>query len=169
MTHDEAVSPRAVVAGRARRAARSWVDSYKPAGRLYPAVCTQCHATHWQGRWRWDAAPPDLVPVVCPACERIRDGVAAHVLELAGDLSRHWAEVKGILGNVERAELAEHPMERVMKIEVQEDRVVVSTTGMHIARRILAALLRRFRKHVRLQPTGSVTRIDWVEAREAVF
>lgn len=166
MTVHAVESSRALAAARARRAAKQWVDSYRPAGKLCPAVCTQCHATHWEGRWRWDVPQPDLVPVVCPACQRLRDGVAAHVLELAGALPPHWQEVKGLLGNVERAELEEHPMERVMKVEIGDDKVLVGLTGMHIARRLIAALGRRFRKSVRLVLTETVTRIEWLEPHE---
>lgn len=164
MHHAE--SSRAIAAARARRAAKNWVDSYRPIGKIQPAICTQCRATHWDGRWRWDDTQPNLVPVVCPACERTRAGVAAHVLVLCGALPPHWNEVKGMIGNVERTEILEHPMERVMGIEVGDDNVLVSTTGMHIARRLVAAIVRRFRTHVRLQFAEKSTRIDWLDARE---
>lgn len=166
MLHPENGSSRVLAAARARRAARDQVDTYRPAGKLCPAVCTSCRATHWQGRWRWDEPPPDLVPVLCPACRRIRDGVAAHVLELSGALPPHWVEVRGILGNVERAELQEHPMERVMAFEHRDDRVLVPTTGFHVARRLVAALVRRYRHGLRVVFAGAVTRIEWLEPRE---
>jgi hypothetical protein len=106
------------------------------------------------------------VPVLCPACQRIRDGVAAHVIELSGALPPSWNEVRGILGNVERAETQQHPMERVMKIEIHDDKVLVPTTGMHMARRIVAAIVRRWRHGVRLVFTDAVTRVEWLEPRE---
>lgn len=155
-------SSRALGFARGRRAARNWVDSYRPVGKLYPAVCERCGASEWQGRWRWGEAPPDLPRVTCPACERIRDGAAAHVIELTGELPEWWNEVRNLIGNVERAEIMEHPLERVMKIEVQDDRVLVPTTGMHIARRIVAALVRRFRRRVRLVFGEKGTVVEWV-------
>ena len=164
--HNGTDSKRAIAFARARHAAKNWVDSYLPRGKLHPAVCTQCHATHWQGRWRWDPPPPDLVPVLCPACQRSRDGVAAHVIELSGALPPSWNEVRGIVGNVERAETQQHPMERVMKIELRDDKVLVPVTGMHMARRIVAAIARRWRHHVRLTFTDAVTRVEWLEPRE---
>jgi len=154
---------RAVAFARARRAAQTWTDVYRPPGKLYPAVCRQCGATEWQGRWRWDEPLPDLPRVLCPACERSRDGIAAHVIELTGALSRWWNEVRGILANVERAEVLEHPLERVMKIQIHDDRVVVPTTGVHIARRLVAALVRRFRRQLRLSFGDTSTTIEWLE------
>lgn len=155
-------SSRSISYARARRAARTWVDPYHPSGKPYPAVCPNCHATEWQGRWRWDDPAPDLAPVLCPACERIRDGVAAHVLELRGNLQPWWNEVRGMIGNVERAEVQEHPMERVMKLQVGDDHVIVPTTGLHVARRIVAALVRRFRRRVRLSFGEQTTTIEWL-------
>lgn len=154
-------SSRALAYARARHAAHRWVDSYRPVGKLHPAVCTRCGACEWQGRWRWDPAPPDLAPVVCPACARIRDHAPAHVIELSGALSPWWAEVRGIIAHVEREESREHPMERVMEIDVRDDRVLVPTTGMHIARRIVAAIVRRWRRQVGLRFGTSSTSIEW--------
>ena len=124
-------------------------------------MCTRCGAGEWHGRWTWGEAPPDLAPVVCPACARIRDGAPAHTIELRGELAPWWNEVRGIVANVERAETAEHPMERVMAIDVRGDRVLVPTTGMHMARRLVAAIVRRFRRNVRLRFDDAVTSIEW--------
>jgi len=146
---------------RARHAARCWVDSYRPVGKLHPAVCRRCGASEWHGQWRWGAAPPDLAPVTCPACARVRDGVPAHVVELRGRLAPWWAEVRGMVANVAAVEAAEHPMERVMGVEVLDDRVLVPTTGQHVARRIVAAIVKRFRRDVRLRFDDAVTSIEW--------
>ncbi|HEX5052825.1 MAG TPA: BCAM0308 family protein [Planctomycetota bacterium] len=165
MTHTRD-SSRAIAYARARRSAQRWIDSYRPAGTLYPAVCRRCHATHWQGRWRWDDAPPDLAPVLCPACERMQDRVPAHVVELRGALPRWWGEVQGLIANVEHLETEQHPLERVMRVEVGDDRVLVSTTGMHMARQLVAAIVRRFRHRVRLTFTDVMTSIEWLEPAE---
>jgi hypothetical protein len=155
-------SSRAIAFARARRAAQHWVDDYAPRGKLYPAVCTHCGVAEWRGHWRWGEVPPDLAPVVCPACERIRDGAAAHVLKLVGDLPRWWGEVHGMIRNVAHAETREHPLERVMAIDVRDDCVLVPTTGMHMARRLAAAIVRRFRHHVRLTFAEKGTTIEWL-------
>jgi len=166
MRHQGTDSKRATAFARARHAARNGVASDPPAGKPHPAVCMRCHATHRQGRWRWDPPPPALVPVLCPACRCIRDGLAAHVIELSGALPPSWNEVRGIVGNVARAETQQHPMERVMQIEVQGDKVLVPTTGTHMARRIVAALVRRWRHGVRLVFADAETRVEWLEPRE---
>ena len=50
-------------------------DPYKAKGKLRePSVCRQCKAVYHKGRWTWDPVPSDSDDIVCPACERIRDG-----------------------------------------------------------------------------------------------
>ncbi|MBL8752493.1 MAG: hypothetical protein JNK15_04255 [Planctomycetes bacterium] len=159
MNHHE--SSRGLAYAHARRTARTWVDRYRPEGKLYPVVCPACGAAECRGRWTWDQAPADLPRVLCPACERLRDGVAAHELVLCGDLQRWWPEVRGLLRHVERAETATHPLERVMAIVDGDDGVHVTTTGMHMARRLVAALVRRFRRGVRIVFEDSRTILEW--------
>jgi hypothetical protein len=43
--------------------------------------------------------------------------------------------------------------------------VFVPTAGLHVARRIAAAIIRRWRRGVRLQFTEPCTRIEWLPAR----
>jgi hypothetical protein len=156
-------SPRALGYARARAAARDFVDAYRLRAKTYPSICTHCGATEWRGRWRWDEPVPDLAPVLCPACERIRDGVPAHVLELTGALPRWWDEVKGMMRNIEHQEERDHPLERVMSVDIGDDRVVVSTTGLHVARRIVASFVRRWRHALRLSFADGRTTIEWLE------
>ncbi|MCA3009200.1 MAG: hypothetical protein INH34_12570 [Phycisphaerales bacterium] len=134
------------------------------SGKISDAACPGCGAVAAHGRWSWGRATAGMAVVVCPACVRIRERAAAHVLELTGDLGRCWNEVKGIIANVERAEVEDHPLERVMPFEVRDDRVFVPTTGLHVARRIAAAIVRRWRHGVQLRFTDPCTRIEWLPA-----
>lgn len=146
---------------RGRRPERFAPNAHAKVG---DAVCSGCGAIAAHGRWSWGRPAPGTPTSVCPACVRIRDRVAAHVLELAGDLGPCWNEVRGLIANVERAEVEDHPLERVMPFEVRDDRVFVPTTGLHVARRIAAAIIRRWRRGVRLQFTEPCTRIEWLPA-----
>lgn len=143
---------------RARRAALHWVDRYQPKGAPYPAVCRSCGATEWQGRWRWDDVPPGLPPVLCPACERVRDGAAAHRVVLTGALPPHWPAVRELIAKVERAEVQADPLQRVLRIDIGDDRVEVPTTGLRIARQLVAAILRRWRHGCACSSTRSAPR-----------
>lgn len=152
---------------RARHAARHWVDRYQPQGQLYPAQCRTCGATEWQGRWRWDDVPAGLPPVLCPACERVRDGAAAHRVVLTGALPPHWNEVRALLAAVERDEVQADPLQRLMRITVGDDRVEVPTTSVHIARQLVARLIRRFRHGLRVVFEEERTTLEWLPHERA--
>lgn len=152
----------------ARQAARRWVDRYQPQGQLYPARCRSCGATEWQGRWRWDDEIGDLPPVTCPACERVRDGAPAHRLFLTGALPKHWHEVRALLAAVERDEVQADPLQRLMRITVGDDRVEVPTTSVHIARQLVARLIRRFRHRLKVVFEEERTTLEWLPEGRAV-
>ncbi len=52
--------------------------------------------------------------------------------------------------NSEEAEKAEHPLERLIEIELRDDGLILTTTGIHLARRIANKLERRFHKQAKL-------------------
>ena len=78
-------------------------DSYKAKGKLQePSVCRECKAVYHKGRWTWDPAPAKSHDLVCPACERIRDGAASGVLLLTGEfVDSHRDQVLGLARNEE--------------------------------------------------------------------
>ena len=120
----------------------TYVRRAKPAGAV---ECDECGVVFHGGKWRWGEAPAEDVRAgLCPACQRIRDHYPAGTIRLHASLLGHRDEIERMIANVEGAERAEHPLERVMGVELDDDTLVVSTTGLHIARRIAASLRRRF-------------------------
>lgn len=120
-------------------------DQYKVKGKLRePSVCLECKAVYHRGRWTWDPVPSDSHDVVCPACQRIRDGAPSGVLLLTGEfVAAHRKQVLGLARNEEARVKAEHPLARIIKIKDQTEApagVVITTTDPHLARRIGEAL-----------------------------
>jgi hypothetical protein len=120
-------------------------DPYKAKGKLRePSVCRQCKAVYHKGRWTWDPVPSDRHDLVCPACERIRDGAPSGVLLLTGEfVASHRDEILGLVRNEETRVKAEHPLARIIKIEDQAEApkgLVITTTDPHLARRMGEAL-----------------------------
>lgn len=117
-------------------------DPYKAKGKLRePSVCRQCKAVYHKGRWTWDPVPSNSHDIVCPACERIRDGAPSGVLLLTGEfVAKHRDEILGLARNEETRAKAKHPLARLIKIEDQPEGVVITTTDPHLARRMGEAL-----------------------------
>jgi hypothetical protein len=106
-----------------------------------PTVCTECRALLRAGRWTWDAATPGAYTTICPACRRIADDLPAGYLEILGNFFRaHQEELRNLIRNIEEQEKSEYPLERIMALVDEADRVLVTTTGIHLARRIGEAL-----------------------------
>ena len=113
-------------------------DTYKNRGKLHePTVCSACGAVYLDGRWSWTSAPKESRKATCAACLRIADRFPAGRIEMGGAFFKeHRAEVLRLVRNVEAVEKRERPMERIMAIEDDGDQAVVTTTGIHVARRI---------------------------------
>lgn len=128
-------------------------DTYQSDGKqVGPAVCTTCGAVLRAGRWTWQEAPPQAGKVVCPACRRIKDNYPAGTVDLGGEfMAGHRAEIISLIRHEEAAEREDHPLERIMALKDQRGRTVVTTTGVHLARRIGKALAKAYQGELSLK------------------
>jgi NMD protein affecting ribosome stability and mRNA decay len=117
-------------------------DTYKlPRKLAEPARCTDCGAVWRDGRWKWADRGAPAKNVLCPACQRIRDDFPAGFVSLSGEFfAEHRKEVLALVRACEAAEKQGHPLERLMKIADDTGGALVTTTGVHLARRIGDAL-----------------------------
>ncbi len=129
-----------------------------------PTACRVCGAVYMGGRWTWNPAPMTVHEVTCPACQRIADGYPAGMIALRGAfLVQHRDEVMGLIRNTEAAEKSEHPLERLMGVSVGEEQTDVTTTGIHLARRIGTALESAYGgdHKVEFGDGSNSIRVDW--------
>ena len=106
-----------------------------------PTACKDCGAIFHHGHWQRGTAPADAHQALCPACHRIRDKLPAGTLTLEGAyVEHHRADLAGIVKNAEKREHGEHPLARIMAIEDAPNRMVVTTTDVHLPQRIGEAL-----------------------------
>jgi hypothetical protein len=108
-----------------------------------PTLCTECGALFTNGRWTWKTTDRKPNETVCPACRRISERLPSGHVELRGPFFEvHREEVLNLVRNIEDREKRQHPLERIMSIEDEQDHTLVSTTGIHLARGIGDALAR---------------------------
>jgi hypothetical protein len=107
-----------------------------------PQRCSQCGATYLRGRWRWQGlTPPAPAAIVCPACRRINDRYPAGELLISGSfVAEHHDEVVHLVRNIEAAETREHPLHRIMAMRRRGGTIEITTTDVHLPRRIGHAL-----------------------------
>ncbi|MFA6284496.1 MAG: BCAM0308 family protein [Desulfurivibrionaceae bacterium] len=113
-------------------------DTYHEQRKLpEPTVCSECGAVFLEGRWAWWDPAVNAHAIVCPACQRIKDNFPAGTLEIRGGFfGTHREEINNLIHNLEDQEKKAHPMERLMAIAEEKDCTLVTTTGIHLARRI---------------------------------
>ena len=121
-------------------------DTYRETKkRTEPTLCPECGAVFVGGRWTWSEPPVDAVKEACPACMRIADNYPAGYVEMRGDFfEQRRQEIMNLINNEEKQEKGEHPMERIMATTEEDDQTLITTTGIHIARRIGEAVSRAY-------------------------
>lgn len=121
-------------------------DTYKNISALPEnAVCKSCGATFSNGHWTWKEKEKHFYETICPACKRTEDNYPAGFIEIKGKFYyEHSDEISNLIKNTEKLEKNERPLERIMAIKIEIGRIIVTTTGIHIARRIGEALKRAY-------------------------
>jgi hypothetical protein len=110
-----------------------------------PAACSKCNAVYTNGRWTWKTTEQITSKTICPACRRISDNYPAGYIEIKGNFFLlHSTDIINLVNNVERLEKTERPLERIMSITDDKGKTIITTTGIHIARRIGEALSRSY-------------------------
>jgi len=122
------------------------VDPYQARGKYEePTVCGDCGAVFRRGRWAHGAAPEGANRDRCPACRRIRERLPAGWVVLEGPFfASHREELLRLVRHEAENERSEHPINRIMEIEEDGERTVVTTTDIHTPHRIGTALERAY-------------------------
>lgn len=127
-----------------------------------PAVCEVCGDRYANRRWTLKAkeAPATAdathtafrpaTPVVCPACQRMRDGVPSGFVHLKGAfLEKHRDEIKQMLDNEATRSLEDNPLGRIMYWKDEGGRLTIATTTEHLAQRLGHAVSKAFHGEAR--------------------
>ena len=136
-------------------------DAYKQRKKWpEPTLCTECGALFVKGRWSWKTPPKKVHRAICPACQRIADNCPAGYVELKGAyFAEHRDEILNLVHNVEKDEKDARPLERIGAITDKKDYTLVTTTGIHIARRIGESLSHSYKGKLSFQYAEAANRI----------
>ena len=117
-------------------------DPYEAKGKYKePAACSDCGAVFRHGYWQRGTASVGSSSIGCPACRRIRDKLPAGYLTIDGAfVAGHRDELLKLVRNEAERERSEHVLHRIMAIEASAERIIVTTTDIHLPRRIGRAL-----------------------------
>ncbi|MFZ0256427.1 MAG: BCAM0308 family protein [Gammaproteobacteria bacterium] len=141
-------------------------DPYMARAKLpEPSICPDCRVVFGSGRWQWmTELPSGANEELCPACRRIRDRVPAGFLTLGGTFFReHREEILNLIHNKVNSEKRQHPMKRIMSMEEQEDKLVITFTDNHLPRGVGEAIERAYEGNldIHYEPEASIVRVTW--------
>jgi hypothetical protein len=114
--------------------------------------------------WRWAAASESGEKTFCAACRRINDNLPAGVVTLYGIFGRHQIdEIVRLARHQEDTEKREHPLNRIIGIDEEDEAIVITTTDIRLPRRIGAAVKRAFRGKLEedFDDAGHFVRVTW--------
>lgn len=115
----------------------------QPAKLRGPTCCPGCGAIYRGGRWRWEAIPAAPRAALCPACRQVRSRDPLASVTLSGELpAAHRDEMLARARACERAQNRNHPLQRIVAVSGGSKELRITTTDMHLARRIGNALRR---------------------------
>jgi len=141
------------------------IDAYEEKQKMSdPTLCGQCKAVFTGGRWTWNSLPDISNKTICPACQRINDNFPAGYVLLNGTfLKFHKEEIHNLIKNIEENEKNQHPMERIMNIIAEESKIEITTTGIHIARRIGEAVNKAYQGNLDFSygDNEKIIRVSW--------
>jgi len=138
-----------------------YLDRGKPPG---AALCPECGAVFRRGRWQWGEASENARQHACAACRRVRERQPAGYVRLSGAFfAGHRDEVLRLVRNEEAREKRGHPLQRIMAVRELRGAVEVTTTDIHVARRIGEALRGAFQGSLvmRYSPDEYLVRVNW--------
>jgi len=141
------------------------LDPYQAQHKLKePTLCPQCGAFYHRGRWQWGKPPAEAHKEPCPACRRIADALPTGIVTLHGAFARqHKDEITGLARHEEAAEKTEHPLNRIIAITETPEGLAISTTDIHLPRRLGEAVKRAFHGELAMHfdDSGYFARVDW--------
>lgn len=148
-----------------RQLAAAHDDPYRPKKKLSePTVCPQCGLVFHDGHWQQAARPAKADKHLCPACHRTNDRFPAGYITLQGDfVASHRGDLLSLARSTEEKEKGQHPLQRIMEVNEQEGSINITTTDIHVARRIGEAIERAYEGNLDIKygPEDYVVRVTW--------
>ncbi len=133
------------------------------------SACKKCGAVYHDKRWthRKDAeaaAVKTTNAVLCPACQKVKEGFAGGFITIQGDfVKEHRDEILNLVRNKETLASRINPLEQIMDIVERKGAIEITTTTEKLAQRIGRILAKAFRGDVVYKWSSDVklARVVW--------
>ncbi len=152
--------------GTTRKAIDTEGDPYIPKiGPKDMAICKRCGAIYHNKRWSFrKRTERPTKEVLCPACQKIRDGFAGGFVTIQGEFIKdHKEEILNLVRNKEERSMYYNPLNRIIEIKQKDDTIEITTTTEKLAQRIGQMLRKAFHGRVEYKWSSDVkmARVIW--------
>ena len=135
------------------------------------AECRKCGVVYFNKRWvlaeEFDtskAVGKKSKKVLCPACQKIKDGYAGGYVSITGPFqAEHREEIINLIKNQEKVARSHNPLDRIMDIKESGGGIEITTTTEKLAQRIGQILKKSFSGEVEYKWSSDVklARVSW--------
>ncbi|MEO0270325.1 MAG: BCAM0308 family protein [candidate division WOR-3 bacterium] len=124
-----------------------------------PTTCPTCGLLYHKKRW---INNPELLKELkgnhkeiqqkeCPACRKIRDKYPLGIVEIFGDfVEQKNEEIHSRIKHIAAEEFTHNPLERIMIVKNEKNRIIIETTTEHLAEKIGKKIAKTFNKKVKI-------------------
>ena len=135
------------------------------------ALCQGCTGIYKNKHWSFDGEEfkrlcknKNVSSVICPACQKIKDGYPEGVVTLRGDfLKNHKNEILNLVRNEEERAKSNNSLGRIIDIEDSDDKIVITTTNEKIAQRIGREVRKAYQGELEYKWShgNKMVRVEW--------
>jgi NMD protein affecting ribosome stability and mRNA decay len=134
------------------------------------AVCKGCGAIYHNKRWSLDkklktrSAGKKKVEVLCPACQKIKEGFAEGFVTIKGEFfKKHREEIINLMRNKEQRAMYNNPLDRIIEIKEKKDSIEIATTTDKLAQRLGQVIQKAFNGEIEYKWSSDtkLTRVVW--------
>ncbi|MEZ0375505.1 MAG: BCAM0308 family protein [Candidatus Sericytochromatia bacterium] len=129
-------------------------------------ICSYCGLVFEPGAYLWlDPVPAGADERLCPICQSShQDYIGGLIILMGSFLKAHREEILKLVKQTEASEKESTPRQRIMAMLELDDRIEITTTYEHLARRIGEAIHHAFRGELYLGyvETEKFIRVRWV-------
>jgi hypothetical protein len=134
-----------------------------------PSTCLQCGAVNDGGQWHWAPSPAYAKGILCPACRRVAEKRPAGRLVIDGPITQEQLQaICALLRRRADREQRSHPMERLIEIQHEGEKIVVTTTGSALVRGLYVALATSYKGslQVHYDAQADCLNMQWTKWRD---
>ncbi len=134
------------------------------------AACKRCGAVYHNKRWSLEeklkarSASKKRAAVLCPACQKIKEGFAEGFVTIQGGfVKEHREEIINLVRNKEERAMHNNPLDRIIGLKEKKNLIEITTTTDKLAQRLGQMIKKAFNGEIEYKWSSDtkIARVVW--------